>query len=53
MPYFYIDSYYWILVIPAMLIAVFAQIRVQSTFKKYNQVHTMQGVTAAEAARRI
>ncbi len=53
MPYFYIDSYYWILVVPAIMIALFAQIKVQSTFKKYNQVYAVRGLTAAEAARRI
>lgn len=51
--YFHFDSYYWILVVPAMLVAVWAQFRVQSAFTKYNQVHTMRGVSAAMVARQI
>ena len=30
--YFTFDMYYWILVVPAMLLAVWAQFRVQSAF---------------------
>ncbi len=53
MPYFYYDSYYLLLVIPALLIATFAQIKVQSTFKKYATVMSRRGKTAAELCREI
>lgn len=53
MPYFYYDSHYLILVIPALLIATFAQIKVQSTFKKYATVMSRQNRTAAEVVRQI
>ncbi len=53
MPYFYYDSYYLILVLPALLIATFAQFKVQSTFKKYASVMSRRGKTAAQIVRHI
>lgn len=50
---FFLDSYYWVLVVPAMLLAVLAQVRVQSTFSKYERVFTMRGMTAAMVTRQI
>lgn len=52
--FFYgIDSYYLLLVLPAIIIAGIAQARVSSTFAKYNRIANMQGLTAAQVARRI
>lgn len=51
--FYWMDRYYLFLVIPAMLVAVLAQIQVSSTFSRYQQVHSRRGMTAAEAARRI
>ena len=53
MPYFYVDRYYWILIIPTMLFAFWAQSRVSSTFNKYSRVMSRGGYTAAEICRRI
>ncbi len=53
MPFFYFDPYYLFLVIPAVLIALWAQVNVSSTFRKYNNVRNVKGVTADEVARRI
>lgn len=54
MPFFYLpDKYYIILVIPAMLFALWAQMRVKGTFSNYSRVRTMDGLTGAQAARRI
>ncbi|MBE7036626.1 MAG: zinc metallopeptidase [Ruminococcaceae bacterium] len=53
MPFFYYDSYYLIFVIPALLIATFAQVKVQSTFKKYTTVLSRRNKTAAEVVRQI
>lgn len=53
MPYFYVDRYYWILIIPTMLFAFWAQSRVSSTFNKYSRVMSQGGYTAAEICRRI
>lgn len=51
--FYWLDRYYLFLVIPALLLAVWAQIRVSSTFSRYNQMHSRRGMTAAETARRI
>ncbi|MBE7022410.1 MAG: zinc metallopeptidase [Ruminococcaceae bacterium] len=53
MPFYYYDSYYLILVVPALIIALLAQFKVQSTFKKYAAVLSRRGQTAAEITRRI
>ena len=53
MPFFYYDSYYLVLVLPALLISLAAQFMVQSTFKKYASVMSHRGKTAAEIARQI
>lgn len=47
------DYYYWILVIPAMIISLIAQIQVKSTFAHYNRVPNRKGYTAAMLARQI
>lgn len=53
MPFFYFDYWYLILVLPAVLLAAWAQIRVQSTFKKYSQMGTRQGLSGREAVEEI
>ncbi|MBE7010464.1 MAG: zinc metallopeptidase [Ruminococcaceae bacterium] len=53
MPFFYYDSYYLVLVLPAILIAAFAQISVQNTFKKYEKQLSIGGKTAAMIVREI
>lgn len=49
----YFDWTYVYFVIPAMLVALFAQIKVQTTYKKYSKVENFKGITGAEAARRV
>lgn len=49
----YIDSTYIILVIPAMLIALFAQMNVKSTFGRYSKLRNSRGLTGADVARAI
>jgi len=51
--YYGIDTYYLILVIPAMIFSMWAQAKVNSTFKRYSQQRTYSGMTGYEAARRI
>lgn len=53
MPFFYYDSYYLVLVLPALIIAMIAQFKVQSTFKKYASFISRRGKTAAELTREI
>jgi Zn-dependent membrane protease YugP len=50
---FYIDSWYIILVVPAILLAMLASANVNSTFKKYSKVASRVGMTGAESARRV
>ena len=52
-PYFYFDQYYLLLVIPALLISIWAQFKVKSTYNKYAKVAARRGFTASEVCRRI
>ena len=39
MPFFYYyDPYYWMILVPAMLIALLAQLNVSSTFYRYSRM---------------
>lgn len=51
--FWFYDYYYIILVVPAILISLFAQFKVQSTYRKYAQVMSAQRRTAAEITRQI
>ena len=44
---------YYIILLPAIIFALIAQVMVKSTFKKYSTVSNQHGYTAAEVARRI
>lgn len=50
--YYYYDATY-ILVIAAFFLTLFASFGVNSTFKKYSDVFSSRGLTAADAARKI
>lgn len=41
------------LLLPAFALSLYAQIKVSSTFKRYSQVRSGQGLTGAEGARRL
>lgn len=55
MPYygFGIDMSYVILVLPCILLSLWASSNVNSTFKKYSHQFSSRGLTGAEAARRV
>ena len=55
MPYygFGIDMSYVILVLPCILLSLWASSNVNSTFKKYSRQFSSRGLTGAEAARRV
>lgn len=54
MPFFYyFDPYYWMILVPAMLIALVAQIQVSSTFNQYSKVRSARGMTGAQAAEAV
>ncbi len=48
-----IDYYYIVLVLPAVLIAMFAQFKVKSAYNKYSKIGNSRGITGAQAARMI
>ena len=51
-PYFYFDPT-MILLIPGIIIALWASANVNSTFNKYNSVRSYHGLTGAEVAERV
>lgn len=51
--FYYFDRYYWILIVPALLFAIWAQSRVSSTYRKYSQVRSARGMAAAQVCRQI
>ncbi|MBO4937889.1 MAG: zinc metallopeptidase [Oscillospiraceae bacterium] len=53
-PYYYgFDWTYLVLVLPCMILSLWASSRVNSTFKKYSQVHSIRHITGAQAAQRV
>lgn len=51
--YYGIDSYYLILVLPAILFSFWAQMKVKTTFARYERVRSYSGYTGAQVARMI
>lgn len=49
----YFDNYYLILVVPAIIISLIAQMKVQSTYSKYSKVFAKGSKTAKEVTRAI
>ena len=54
MPYYYgFDMTYVLLVLPCILLSLWASANVNSTFKKYAQQFSMRRITGAQAAQRV
>ena len=51
--YYGFDWTYFVLVLPTLLFALWAQAHVNSTFKKYSRVRNMRGMTGAQAAQAV
>lgn len=49
----FIDRYYLILVLPAVIFALWAQHQVNGTFNKYSKVRAARNVTGAQAAQAV
>lgn len=49
----YIDWTYVVLILPAVILSLWASQRVDSTFKKYQQQYNYRGMTGAQAARYV
>lgn len=52
MPFYY-DKIYWIILIPVMVLSVYAQFKVSSTFKRYSRVPNRRRITGAQAAYEV
>lgn len=50
---YYIDYTYIVFILPAILISMFAQISVNSNFKKYSKVRNTSNLTGAQAAAMV
>jgi len=50
---FYFDPMYLIISLPALLLGLWAQMKVKSAFNKYSRVRSWSGMSGAEVARRI
>lgn len=54
MPYFYgFDWTYIVIVLPFVLLSMWASTSVNSTFKRYSKIRTVNQMTGAQAARRV
>lgn len=53
MPFFFIDYWYIVLVLPAFILAAIAQAKVKSTYSKFALVISKKGYTADQVARII
>ena len=49
----FVDVTYLIFIVPAAIIAIWAQVRVKSTYSRYGQMLNREGLTGAQAARLI
>ena len=49
----FFDWTYVVLVLPCVLLSLWASSSVNSTFKKYSQQHSRRGITGAQAAERV
>lgn len=50
---YYYDYYFFILVIPAMLISLIAQVRVKSAYARYSKRMSSRGITGVHAAQSV
>jgi len=49
----FLDPIYLLFIAPAVLLAIYAQLRVKSTYHEASQLPTRAGLTGAAAARRL
>ena len=53
MPYFYIDYYYIILVVPVIIASLIIQSKLKTTYAKYSRVNNSKNLTGAQAAQMV
>lgn len=44
----YLDYYYFVLIVPVLIISLIAQSRVNSAYKRFSMVQNMRGLTGAQ-----
>jgi Zn-dependent membrane protease YugP len=49
----YFDFYYLVLIVPTLILSLWAQFKVSSSFNKYSQERTSNGMTGAQAAAEV
>ena len=53
MGFYYFDYTYFVFILPALIVSIWAQARVKSTFSKYSQIRTGCSLTGQQAAQRV
>ena len=53
MPYFLIDRYYILLVLPVIFASMIINWRLKSTYSKYSKLGNSRGITGAQAAQMV
>lgn len=53
MPFFYIDYYYIILVVPVIIASLIIQSKLKSTYAKYSRINNAKNLTGAQAAQMV
>lgn len=51
--FYYFDYTYFLFMIPALIVSLYAQVKVKSTFSKYSKVRNTKGLTGADAAKKV
>lgn len=51
--YFLANNVYWVLLLPILVLSVYAQIQVSGSFKRYSQVYNRRRITGAQAAEAV
>src|SRR4051812_5618049 len=51
MPFLFFNTRYLIFMLPALLLALFAQWKISATYRKYSEIRNAQGLTGADVAR--
>lgn len=50
---FLANQIYWVLLIPIFILSLWAQFQVSGQFKRYSRMHTVRGLTGAQAAEAV
>ena len=52
MPFYY-DTIYWVLLVPVLVLSLYAQFKVSSSFRKYSRIKNQNRYTGAQAAQMV